>query len=570
MEVKISIELRDYQKECLESVIDEHNAGVSRQLLTLPTGAGKTIIMVAIAKEFDKRTLLLAHREELIDQAVEKFQLFWPGVSVGVCMAERNEIDAQIVVGSVQSCCRPKRLEQLKGQGFSVMMIDEAHHSASLSYQAVIAELGFNDNNSDKLLLGVTATPQRADKIGLGNTFDKVTFSRSISTMIRAGYLAPVIGRKILTNLTLRNVRVQNGDFAIGELSEVVNTPERNEFIASRFLEYAHDRKGIAFCCDVQHCKDLADVFQAQGINSKAVWGDMTDTERQSVLGDIKHGRIQVVTSCGILTKGYDEPSITAIVMARPTKSQGLYIQSIGRGLRLWPGKENCLVLDFTDRNNTLDSVMSLSSAIPEAKQISEDVQKEVDRELDTRPKIQVLKDVDNEFDILGATRFIWVDINDGEWSLQDDDKREIIMQPADGGYTAMLYYPDGSSKKIVNNPLPLEYAMGCAEDYARRHLKIKFVDLSKPWMCSTANPTQGQIDFLEKNGISCQSMNRGQASIEMRKIIAMKNKHRRQMADEPLTHKQKYFLKSAGVDTEGMSKLTAMREIAKLKQKAS
>src|SRR5207244_748563 len=104
------------------------NAGISRQLIVLPTGAGKTIVMAAIAKQLNKKTIILAHREELISQAVDKFQLFWPGVSIGVCMAECDEIDRQIVVGSVQSCSRPKRLERLRAQGFEVMMIDEAHH----------------------------------------------------------------------------------------------------------------------------------------------------------------------------------------------------------------------------------------------------------------------------------------------------------------------------------------------------------------------------------------------------------------------------------------------------------
>src|ERR1700674_4281194 len=180
------LNLRDYQSECIETVLNEFKAGVTRQLVSLPTGSGKTVVMGALARELNKKTLLIAHREELITQAVDKFKLVWPGVDIGVCMGERDEINAQVVVASIQSASRPKRLAKLKELGFELMMIDEAHHSASDSYQSVIRTLGFG-SDLQKLLLGVTATPKRSDKLGLDDTFTHVTFSRSISTMIKAG-----------------------------------------------------------------------------------------------------------------------------------------------------------------------------------------------------------------------------------------------------------------------------------------------------------------------------------------------------------------------------------------------
>jgi superfamily II DNA or RNA helicase len=320
----MNIALRDYQRECLDTVLREHASGNNRQLVILPTGSGKTIVMAAISKCFNKKTLLLAHREELINQAVEKFRLFWPDVEIGVCMADRNEMDCQVIIGSVQSCSRNRRLEQLKEKSFELLMIDEAHHSASDSYQSVISALGF-DCDTKKLLLGVTATPQRSDKLGLGDTFTKVTFSRSISTMIKGGYLSPIIGRKILTNLAFNKISSSNGDFAINDLSEAVNTPERNAFIVSKFKEYAAKRKGIAFCCDVQYCKDLSDAFKSVGIEASSIWGDMESSERRQALESFKQGQIQVLSSCGVLTEGYDESTVNAVIMARPTKSSGLF-----------------------------------------------------------------------------------------------------------------------------------------------------------------------------------------------------------------------------------------------------
>ena len=248
--------------------------------------------MGALAKQLNKKTILLAHREELIDQAIDKFKLIWPKADIGICMAEKDEIHNQVVIASIQSASRSKRLAKLKEQGFELMLVDEAHHSAADSYQNVIQELGFT-KGSPKLLVGVSATLQRSDKLDLGNSFEKVTFSRSIGTMIKAGYLSPVVGRKILTNFNFERIGTQHGDFAIGDLSEAVNKPERNEFIAGKFKEYASDRKGIAFCCDVQHCKDLAEVFKRHGINAKAVYGEMPTYERKNALESLQTGKIQ-------------------------------------------------------------------------------------------------------------------------------------------------------------------------------------------------------------------------------------------------------------------------------------
>ena len=558
-----NLKLRDYQIDAVNSVLDEFKAGFMRQLIILPTGSGKTIVMAAIAKQFNKKTILLAHREELITQAVDKFKLFWPEVDIGVCMAERDEIDNQVVIASVQSASRPKRLERLKEQGFELMMVDETHHILSDSYQNVIKALGFS-NNGNKLLLGVTATPKQ----GLGNIFDKITFSRSIGTMIKAGYLSPVVGRKILTNFSMKEIKTFNGDFSISDLSEVVNTPERNDFIVSKFKEYANDRKTVAFCCDVKHCQDLAEAFNKQGIVTSAVWGDMECDHRKSVLENLKNGNIQVATSCGVLVEGYDEPSINAIVMARPTKSQGYYIQCVGRGLRNYPGKSECLVLDFSDQHHNLDGVISLTSTIPEAIQTKENVSNKEREEIDMRPKIEVFSECDKEFDILGCTRFIWVKVGDSdEWSLIDDDKNEIIMHQKDNGYIATIYFSEGSSRQIINSPLPLEYCSGVCEDFARRHLKVEFAEMNKPWMTEDSPPTKSQIEFLRKQGSYHEDLNKVEASLEIRKIIALKNKQRRSLNDEMITDKQKYFLKSHGIETRNMSKLEAMQRIAKMKQ---
>lgn len=562
----MTVTLRNYQLEAIEAVISAANSGIPRQLISLPTGSGKTIIMSALAKEINKRTLILAHRQELITQTADKLKLVWPDIGIGICQGDRNEIHHPVVIGSVQSCSRPKRLELLREQNFGLLMIDEAHHSVAETYQSIINTLGFGEG-TNKLLVGVSATCGRE---GLGSIFDSITFSRSISTMIGSGYLSPVVGRKILTNFKLEKIRTQNGDFAIGDLAEAVNTAERNQFVVDKFLEYASWRKSIAFCCDVQHCKDLAATFQARGVDCCAVWGDMPLGDRERALGDLKHNRVQIVTSCGILTEGYDEASISCVVMARPTKSQSLYIQCVGRGLRTYPSKENCLVLDFCDQYHNLDAAMSLKKTIPEAIHVEEQEQPEMeDQEIDRTPKITALETVDKAFDILGKQRFIWTTLDGGEWSLQDDDKREIVLRPEGGGYIADLYYVDGSSQQIIDEPIPLEYAQGCAEDYARRNLKIAFADANALWMNENVPATTGQREYLQKQNAWQDGMTKANASIEIRKIIAFKSKQRRILNSEPITEKQKWFLDNRGIKTENMTKWQATQAIYRIKNES-
>ncbi len=560
------VKLREYQQEALEEVQKGVIAGLNSQLIVLPTGSGKTILMAAIGQHFNKRLLLLAHREELIQQAVEKFKLYWPEADIGICKAEREEISHQIVIGSVQSCSRLKRLIKLKEQGFEILMIDEAHHASADSYQKIIEELGFRDDKS-KLLLGVTATPNRSDSQCLGDTFESVIYSRSVSTMIKAGYLSAVTGRKILTNFSLNSIRIQNGDFSLGDLAEAVNTPERNAFVAEKYKAYASNRKGVAFCVDVAHCQDLAASFESVGIPSKAVWGEMPIEERREVLEDLKAGKIQVAMSCGVLTEGFDEPSINCIAMARPTKSQSLYIQCIGRGLRLWPGKQDCLVLDFTDGGHNLDSIMSLSRTVPEVVELIDGNQKAFDREeIDKSPKIGVSEECDREFDILGCARFIWIPIGDGEWSLMDDERREIIIHPLNNGFIADIFQ-NGSKASIISEPIPLEYCSGVCEDYARKNLKVSFADMGASWMNTQSSPTRTQKELLEKHKAYKEGMSKADASLEIRKIVALRNKKVRQMSEEPITPKQRFVLSRIGINTTNMSKMQAIREISKIKQ---
>lgn len=560
----MKIALRDYQEIAIKKVLSSHAEGCSRQLITLPTGAGKTVVMAALAKKLGKRTLLLAHREELIIQAQSKFRLVWPEADTGVCIGLRNEVDGQVVFGSVQSCCREPRLSQLVEQGFELLLIDEAHHASSPSYQTIINALGFSATSHGKLLLGVTATPMRSDNKELGEVFESSTYSLPIGTLIDAGYLSPVKGRRVITQTSLDKVPSRGGEFVLGELSEAVNAPERNQFVAETYRKYAADRRGIAFCCDVQHCIDLAEALNLAQIRATPVFGDMDAYERKIALEALKTGEIQVVTSCSLLTEGVDIPSVSCIAMARPTRFKGLYIQCVGRGLRLHPLKSDCLVLDFADEGHNLETAVSLSKAIPEIQQEGEGRGEEQKR---PKPSVRVCREIDEEFDILGATRFIWVSVGDDEWSLADDEGNEIIMSPKDEGYISTVYWKSGGVGQVISEPIPLEYCSGCCEDFARSRFRLDFASTESSWLTKMQDPSEGQLAFLEKRNIQASGMTRAQASIKIREVLAKQRKRQRKMGTEPATEKQGAFLSRYGIDAAKMSKLEAMRVIANIRK---
>ncbi len=568
-----SLILRNYQEEGLEKIQKEFESGTSRQLIVLPTGSGKTILMAAIAKHYDKKVLILAHRGELLEQAKTKIKLYWPEADIGICKAQRNEIDHQIVIGSVQSCCRSKRLKQLREKDFDILMIDEAHHAAASTYQKIINALGFQskDIQKNKLLIGFTATPKRSDKKELGNTFDKITFSKSIEELIKEGYLSPVIGRKILTSFVLKGIKTHMGDFAIGKLAEAVNTPERNKFVVSKYKTYAQDRKSIAFCVDVQHCKDLAKEFSKQGIKASAIWGAMPEKNRKRILKRLKNGRLSVVTSCNLLTEGFDLPSLDAIVMSRPTKSKALYIQMVGRGLRTNPGKENCIIFDFTDKHHNINNIISLEITIPKACIKKDDTSVDVPRvdlkSLDRTPTITVEKEVDKEFNVFGDIKFIWIDIGDGEYSLTDDLNNEIVVHQIIKKFIATIFFKDGETKTLVSEPLPLNYCIGTCEEYARRHFKLTYADMNGEWVRKNQNskPTDNQKNFLRNNHAYNPRMNKVEASLAIRKIIALSRKYNR---NNEATPAQKFFLERAGVNRNNITKKQAMDLIIQLKNK--
>ena len=521
--------------------------GFNRQLISLPTGCGKTVIFALLAKKLNVRTLVLAHTEELITQAVNKFKIVWENVDIGVVKAHHNSFSSQVVVASVQTASKLKRLNSLKEQNFGLLIIDEAHHATSASYQKVIEELGFFQDNPYKLLVGVTATPKRSDGIGLKVVFQKIAFECSINTMIKSGYLSPLIGKQVFTKIELSSVGVSQGDFIQSELANLVNTSARNNLVVEKYLEYASDRKKtLVFCVNVQHAKDLALAFKNQGISAESVYGAMPKDKRAAVLQNFSNGEYKVITNCQLLTEGFDAPEIDCVVLGRPTQSTALFTQMIGRGARTFPLKKNCFVLDFTDntkKHNLCTFKNTLNGAVtplidPESIEIENECLglPEEEKTLNKQPNFEkILEERIEEISFFDNVQFAWTPVKDS-WHLNLGSGKEVWVTSGESGFQVKAY--NNNQQFILSKQqLPLSYALGIAEDWARKHsTKSTWARKDATWRTEPA--TQKQKETLSNLGVSfAKEISKGHAC----QLIELK-------LNEPPTKNQIYWLQSRGI----------------------
>jgi superfamily II DNA or RNA helicase len=357
------MQLRGFQKDTVLKIKNKLTTGVTRQIVQYATGLGKTPLFSALPDElgFTKRMMVVVHREQLNVQALDKLKVWNPGRTVGVEMGDWNSNGEQLVVAGNATIGRKNspRLLKFDPNDFDCLVIDECHHATSQSYRTIVDH--FTQNKS-LLVLGVTATPNRADGTGLGQVFQELVDTKDILYGINHGWLSDLRGIRIKTGVSLNEVHNVAGDFAQGELGATVNTPARNRLIAESWKEHAAGRQTVIFSVNIQHAIDIATVFKEQGIDSEAVWGD--DPDRALKLTRHREGKITVLVNCQLLTEGYDDWKVSCIGVARPTQSEGLYTQMIGRGTRIPDGignlrnarhaglkieKDDCLILDWVD-----------------------------------------------------------------------------------------------------------------------------------------------------------------------------------------------------------------------------
>jgi ATP-dependent helicase IRC3 len=418
------MQLRPYQRECLQSLVGLAKEGVKRQLVAIPTGTGKTVVFSQIpAMAQGRRMLVLAHRTELIQQAAASIRRANPELEVGVEQAKDRALpEAQVVVASVQTLAvSPERLELLRPDQFGVVVVDEAHHSIAKTYMRIFNRFGLcldpdqiedNSLTARKLsaktrslfqdwgkpeagtpyLFGFTATPHRTDGVGLEWIFDEIAYSRTIKEMIREGWLCDVRGVQIPTATALevqdektgemRSVDTRRGDYVEHELSSAVNVQHRNETAVNSYLALAPDRQAVCFCVDVAHTEAMTAAFREAGVKVGMVVGETPKEERAATLASYQRGDLRVLVNCLVLTEGWDSPQTSCLIMARPTKSSLMYTQCLGRGTRLAPGKDDLLVIDLVDIGAAGVSTVNTLFGLPPKLALTEQTVTEAEDEL--------------------------------------------------------------------------------------------------------------------------------------------------------------------------------------------
>jgi len=363
---------RPYQKEAQEAIFNQWN-DVDKTLLVLPTGCGKTVVFAKVAEQCVKngdKVLILAHRGELLDQASDKILKF-TGLKCATEKAEETCLGSwfRVVVGSIQSLMRPKRLNQFPSDYFDKIIIDEAHHCLSDGYQRVLKHF------SEAKVLGVTATPDRGDMRNLGSYFESLAYEYTLPKAIKEGYLSPIKALTIPLKMDLSSVGVQSGDFKVGDLGSALDPYLYS--IAEEMKKYCKDRKTVVFLPLVKTSQKFRDILNSQGFKAAEVNGSSND--RAEILNDFDNDRYNVLCNSMLLTEGWDCPSVDCIIVLRPTKVRSLYSQMVGRGTRLSPGKTELLLLDFlwhTERHELCHPASLICENEEIAKKMTENLEK--------------------------------------------------------------------------------------------------------------------------------------------------------------------------------------------------
>ena len=347
-----NLELKEHQKSALKALEQMRDNSETIALLYHATGTGKTTTAVLDAKRCGGRVLFIAHTQELVDQAAKRFRELWTNTTVGRYCEVIKQPRAHVVCGSVQSVAL--HLDEFKDDEFDYLIVDEAHHAAADTYQKILSYF------KPAFTLGLTATPERADDKSILEIFKNTAHKLDIQTAVEIGELVPVRCIRIHTNIDLTKVRFNSVQYNIRDLESKIYVPERNRLIVDTWMQYVRDKRTVVFCASVKHAQQIADLFREQGIKSAAVSGSMKQSERREFQEKFVNRDIQVLCACDLLNEGWDCPEIEVLFMARPTMSKVLYTQQLGRGMRLYEGKESLMVFDFVDNASQYNAPYSL------------------------------------------------------------------------------------------------------------------------------------------------------------------------------------------------------------------
>lgn len=547
------LKLRDYQSECIDSVFRAWGEGVRRPAAVLPTGAGKTVVFshliqqwrgaaesigekgsAALRAEHGSRVMVLAHRDELVDQAINKIRAALPAdVSVGKVKAGDNQITSDVMVCSVQTLASARRREQVQYSEIShgkvgLIITDECHHAAAVSYGKVYEAF------PGALQLGVTATLARGDSVGLGSVWDEVVYTRSILWMISKGHLCDVRTRRVeVDGLDMAGVKTTGGDYSVGALGDALEETGYADVIAKAYGEHAAGRPGIVFTPTVATAEHVTETMNGAGFRTAVISGETPRDERRQVYEDFRTGRVQVLANCMVLTEGFDAPWAQVAVIARPTQSAPLYTQMVGRVLRTWPGKADALVLDVVGASShKLRTLVDLTEqAVPDIRDgesLAEAVLRE--EEASQRPAAPGSVAFDmraRDVDMFAASDTAWNKTAGGVMYIEcgpaEDSRaqRRVFLWPSEEpGLWDVCGQMDGKApgKFDPYTGLDISSAMAWGEVVAEDRGAFS-VKRSARWR--RGEPSEAQAAYAARLGIDTTGMSRGDVSDELSRYAA-------------------------------------------------
>jgi len=517
-----ALTLRPYQVEAIAAVERALDRGVWRQLLVLPTGTGKTACFSALIARRGGSALVLAHRDELLRQAAAKIAIADPTLALGVgfVAAARDDVSAPVVVGSVQTLARQSRLQRLPRQ-FDTVIVDEAHHASARSYRRILAHL-----DPSPLILGVTATPQRSDGQLLGEVWEEIVYQRGIAEMIRAGYLADVRGVRVgLESVDLDTVAQAGGDYQADALGEALEHAAAPQHVLAAYQAHAAGRTAVVFVPTVALAHRMASVFRAGGIPAEALDGTTRSEQRHAILERLQTGQTRVLANVAVLTEGVDVPSVSCIVMATPTRSQVKYTQAVGRGLRPFPGKDDCLVIDVVGVSDRLDlqtlpRLFGLRESIRAEESVIEAIDRQT-REDQARPHAGAPSGHrkregqmrSRDVQLLGRRgrerELSWLR-HGPYWLLSIGHGALLALAPAGERWSVVRLDRERIERIAVD--VDLAYAHGIAQDYVRHTGATQLTNASARWRQAPMNDAQAKL--LRRLGVTPpEGATKGQAS---------------------------------------------------------
>lgn len=492
-----TLPLRDYQRTALDKLTERWAEGEKNRLaVVLPTGAGKTVCFAHLSVDHVRRgirTLVIAHREELLTQAAGKVKAVAPHLKVGMVKAERDEHqDADVIVASIQTLAVRKRREAITGIG--LVIVDEAHHAAADTYVEVLKHFGAWRGLPTA---GFTATMARQEG-GLAEIWEDVVYRRDILEMIRDRHLVDVRGKTVVVDgLALDDVKSRGGDFQDGQLGQALDDSGAAEVVADAYREHASDRPGVVFTPTVATAHTMAEALTKTGITTGVVSGDMPKAKRAETLRAYAARELQVLSNCMVLTEGFDAPWASCAVIARPTRSAPLYVQMVGRVLRPFQGKADALVLDVAGASSRhrLASIVDLTGYEIGAPKDDESLAEAAERAKVPGLSIPTSKVAWQDVDLFHNSDTAWLRTDAGNWFVSVPDAYYFLIPGSEPEtYRIRRWLRQAGVQTPDEDPdYPLGYAMQRAERHADQH-GGSIARREASWRTRPATPKQMEI----------------------------------------------------------------------------